>query len=94
MVTAYPERSEYISLTSLQNLVDLQISYATNFGDTELYSLTNLVALRNLYIYADGCFTRRNERFQSYAAPHECPGQGRYVCALEPPQYPRKLVTT
>lgn len=53
MVTAYPERSEYVFLTNLQNLVDLQISYATNFGDMELCSLTNFVALRNLYIYGD-----------------------------------------
>lgn len=53
LVAAYPERSEYAALTNLQNLAELNVSYATNFGDAELCLLTNLVNLRKLYISAD-----------------------------------------
>ncbi len=53
LVAAYPERSDYVALTNLQNLAELHVSYATNFGDAELCSLTNLVNLRSLFIYYD-----------------------------------------
>jgi hypothetical protein len=51
LVAACPERSEYVALTNLQNLAELNVSYAVNFGDCELCLLTNLVNLRNLTIY-------------------------------------------
>jgi hypothetical protein len=50
LVSAYPERSVYVALTNLQNLAELNVSYATNFGGAELCLLTNLVNLRNLSI--------------------------------------------
>lgn len=53
LVAAYPERSEYVALTNLQTLAELNVSYATNFGDAELCLLTNLVNLRKLSISAD-----------------------------------------
>jgi hypothetical protein len=53
LVSACPERSEYVALTNLQNLAELNVSYATNFGDAELCLLTNLVNLRNLSIRYD-----------------------------------------
>jgi hypothetical protein len=51
LVAADPERSEYAALTNLQNLSELNVSYAANFGDAELCLLTNLVNLRNLSIH-------------------------------------------
>jgi hypothetical protein len=53
LMAAYPERSEYVALTNLQDLAELNLSYATNFGDAEFCSLTNLVNLRSLSIYGD-----------------------------------------
>jgi hypothetical protein len=53
LMAAYPERSEYVALTNLQDLAELNLSCATNFGDTEFCSLTNLVNLRSLSIYGD-----------------------------------------
>ena len=53
LVAACPERAEYRALTNLQNLSELRVSYATNFGDAELASLTNLVKLSSLYISFD-----------------------------------------
>jgi len=53
LVAAYPQRSEYVALTNLQDLAELHVSYATNFGDAELGTLTNLVNLRSLFIYFD-----------------------------------------
>ena len=53
LVAACPERSEYVALTNLQGLAELNVSYATNFGDAELCLLTNLVNLRNLSICYD-----------------------------------------
>jgi hypothetical protein len=50
LVAACPERSEYVALTNLQNLAELNVSYAVNFGDGELCLLTNLVNLRSLSI--------------------------------------------
>src|SRR5262249_52530199 len=50
LVAAYPERAEYPALTNLQNLAEFRISYATNFGNTELSLLTNMVNLRRLEI--------------------------------------------
>jgi hypothetical protein len=53
LVAAYPQRSEYVALTNLQNLAELRVSYATNFGDAELCLLTNLANLRSLLIHFD-----------------------------------------
>jgi hypothetical protein len=53
LVAACPERSDYVALSNLQNLAELRVSYATNFGDRELSSLTNLVNLRSLLIEWD-----------------------------------------
>jgi hypothetical protein len=53
LVAACPERADYWALTNLQILSELRVSYATNFGDAELASLTNLVKLRSLSISFD-----------------------------------------
>ncbi|HZR17494.1 MAG TPA: hypothetical protein VFE51_09220, partial [Verrucomicrobiae bacterium] len=33
LVAASPERSDYVALSNLQNLAELRVSYATNFGE-------------------------------------------------------------
>lgn len=53
LVAACPERSEYGALSNLKNLTELQVSYATNFGDAELCLVTNLVNLKSLTISFD-----------------------------------------
>lgn len=53
LVSSYPQQPDYILLTNLQNLAELHISWATNFGDAELSSLTNLPKLRNVYFACD-----------------------------------------
>jgi len=53
LVAAYPERAEYTALTNLQNLAELRVSYATNFGNAELSLLTNLVNLKRVEISYD-----------------------------------------
>ncbi len=53
LVSSYPQQPDYILLTNLQNLAELHISWATNFGDADLSSLTNLPKLRNVYFACD-----------------------------------------
>jgi len=45
--------SEYASLVKATNLVDLQITYARNFGDADFYRLTNLPCLQNLVVRSE-----------------------------------------
>lgn len=49
---AFPRREEYAGLTNLQGLLELHVSYCTNFGDAELVVLTNLTHLRSISLYA------------------------------------------
>jgi hypothetical protein len=51
LVAAPQEKQNYTSLTNLQNLVALHVSYDTNFGDAELSLLTNMPNLRNVDLF-------------------------------------------
>ena len=64
LVAASPQRPDYMFLTNLQNLVELNISWATNFGDAELSSLTNLPKLRSVYFYYDAISRRGTNVFR------------------------------
>jgi hypothetical protein len=53
LVAASPKQSDFAYLTNLQNLVELHINYATNFGDPELSLLTNLPNLKHVGFACD-----------------------------------------
>lgn len=53
LYAAYPPVSEYDRITNLQELVELHITYCTNFGDAQLTPITKLPNLRNLELKAD-----------------------------------------
>jgi len=50
---ARPPESEYSGITNLQNLVQLNVTYCTNFGDRQLSLITNLPNLRSIEVWAD-----------------------------------------
>lgn len=54
LVAASQKTAEYSTLTNLQNLTTLLISYDTNFGNAELPLLTNLPNLKRVDLYWDG----------------------------------------
>ena len=53
LCAAYPPASEYYSITNLQDLAELHVTYCTNFGDSQLTVITNLPNLRSIELRAD-----------------------------------------
>lgn len=53
LYAACPPAAEYKSLTNLQLLAELRVSYCPNFGDEQLSLVTNLTNLRSLELKAD-----------------------------------------
>jgi hypothetical protein len=59
LIAAYPALpSEYDSITNLQDLAELHVTYCTNFTDRHLTLITNLPHLRSIELKANALSTQ------------------------------------